>query len=834
MALLGNLTGSSQFFNDTAFYNGAVSSSLRMQDARLTETPSSTGNSKKWTFSAWIKRGTLADSYIFAGTPYDGYNGIAAIYFTSAGQLHTYYDTSGANPYGAVGPRLFRDTSSWYHLVWAVDAANTIHKIWINNELVSTDTGKYPPNYDYGINRSGSEMVIGDGAWDSYGSTNFNGYMAEINHCDGQYLEPDSFGETKNGIWIPLKDPSLTYGTNGFRLQFLQTGTSANSSGIGADTSGNGNHYKDTNLDAYDSNMPDSPEDNFCTMNPLHFRASYSMATLSEGNLAYGDAGLSSSWGAQFSTFNLNSGKWYAEVLTKGNSSCSIGVMNVGHYGYQHFLVQNPQNETGNWTLFMDGTDTKSRLNGSLADPTYTAFNNDQVLGIALNADDKELSFYVDGTLQTGLGSSGVIDISTGGSSNDAWSFTANTANGSGVTFVWNFGQDSSFAGDETATSNSDANSNGTFHTAPPSGYLAVCSANLPEPTIGPNSATQADDHFNTLIYDGNDDATRTFDVGFVSDWSWFKARNASGIGHQLYDSSRGVTKFLASNTNGAEDTNTEGVTSFNSSGLLAIGNSNFLNKSGRTHVLWNWKANGGVATASASEVDNANPAYSQQANPTAGFSIVTWTGTGADATLPHGLSEAPELIITKSRGYADHWYTYSKYSATSNPEQYELYLNLTLASYKDGGDNTRAWNATAPTSSVFSVGTSGAVNRDGDTFVAYCFHSVEGYSKIGSYSGNGNADGAFVYLGFRPAFIMLKCRDDVSSWNILDNKRDPDNTVNEYILPSSSDAAASLVQADFLSNGIKFRTTNAERNGTRVILYMAFAEAPFKYANAR
>jgi len=363
---------------------------------------------------------------------------------------------------------------------------------------------------------------------------------------------------------------------------------------------------------------------------------------------------------------------------------------------------------------------------------------------------------------------------------------------------------------------------------------LAICSSNMAEPTIGSNSATQADDHFNTLIYDGNDDATRTFDVGFVSDWSWFKARNASGIGHQLYDSSRGVTKFLASNTNGAEDTNTEGVTSFNSSGLLAIGNSNFLNKSGRTHVLWNWKANGGVATASASEVDNANPAYSQQANPTAGFSIVTWTGTGADATLPHGLSEAPELIITKSRGYADHWYTYSKYSATSNPEQYELYLNLTLASYKDGGDNTRAWNATAPTSSVFSVGTSGAVNRDGDTFVAYCFHSVEGYSKIGSYSGNGNADGAFVYLGFRPAFIMLKCRDDVSSWNILDNKRDPDNTVNEYILPSSSDAAASLVQADFLSNGIKFRTTNAERNGTRVILYMAFAEAPFKYANAR
>ena len=819
MALLGNLTGSSQFFNDTAFYNGAVSSSLRMQDARLTETPSSTGNSKKWTFSAWIKRGTLADSYIFAGTPYDGYNGIAAIYFTSAGQLHTYYDTSGANPYGAVGPRLFRDTSSWYHLVWAVDAANTIHKIWINNELVSTDTGKYPPNYDYGINRSGSEMVIGDGAWDSYGSTNFNGYMAEINHCDGQYLEPDSFGETKNGIWIPLKDPSLTYGTNGFRLQFLQTGTSANSSGIGADTSGQANHFAVNALAASDV-VPDSPENNFCTMNPLHFRASYGMATLSEGILAYGDAGLSSSWGAQFSTFNLNSGKWYAEVLTKGNSSCSIGVMNVGHYGYQHFLVQNPQNETGNWTLFMDGTDTKSRLNGSLADPTYTAFNNDQVLGIALNADDKELSFYVDGTLQTGLGSSGVIDISTGGSSNDAWSFTANTANGSGVTFVWNFGQDSSFAGDETATSNSDANSNGTFHTAPPSGYLAVCSANLPEPTIGPNSATQADDHFNTLIYDGNDDATRTFDVGFVSDWSWFKARNASGIGHQLYDSSRGVTKFLASNTNGAEDTNTEGVTSFNSSGLLAIGNSNFLNKSGRTHVLWNWKANGGTTSSNT----DGSITSTVQANTTAGFSIVTATSPSSGTwSVGHGLSKKPDMIIQKYRSGTGRWTTWHNILTSG---QY-LGLNETNAVASSG----TPFNFTI-TDSV--IGGNADYDNTSQTVVYYVFHNVEGYSRIGSYSGNGNEDGTFVYLGFRPAFIMLKCKDNVSSWNILDNKRDPDNTVNQYILPSSSDAEGSLVQADFLSNGIKFRTTNAERNGTRVILYMAFAEAPFKYANAR
>ena len=189
----------------TGFYSGATSRSLRMQDARLTRTPSSTGNPKKWTFSAWLKRTNLGQSYIFGGSPLaSGYDGIAAIYFNGSDQLHTYYDTSGSNPYGAVddGSRLYRDLGSWYHLCWAVDAENTIHKIWINNNLVSTNTGRYPPNFTYGLNNSGDEMVIGDGSWDSYGSPNFNGYMAEINYLDGQYLEPDSFAETKNGGFL--------------------------------------------------------------------------------------------------------------------------------------------------------------------------------------------------------------------------------------------------------------------------------------------------------------------------------------------------------------------------------------------------------------------------------------------------------------------------------------------------------------------------------------------------------------------------------------------------------------------------------------------------------
>ena len=187
-------------------------------------------------------------------------------------------------------------------------------------------------------------------------------------------------------------------------------------------------------------------------------------------------------------------------------------------------------------------------------------------------------------------------------------------------------------------------------------------------------------------------------------------------------------------------------------------------------------------------------------------------------------------MMIFKNRAVdGNGWIVYHA-GNTAAPETDFLFLNNTNAT----ADNANRFNDTAPTNSVFTLGADANINDNGVACIGFIFAEVEGYSKFGSYTGNGNVDGAFVYLGFRPAWILLKCQNDACSWNILDNTRDPINTVLEYILPNSADAAADLVQADFLSNGIKFRTTNAERNGTRVILYMAFAESPFKYANAR
>jgi len=824
VALLGNLTGSSQFFNDTAFYNGAVSSSLRMQDARLTETPGSTGNSKKWTFSAWIKRGTLADSYIFAGTPYDGYNGIAAIYFTAAGQLHTYYDTSGANPYGAVGSRLFRDTSSWYHLVWAVDAANTIHKIWINNELVSTDTGKYPPNYDYGINRSGSEMVIGDGSWDSYGSTNFNGYMAEINHCDGQYLEPDSFGETKNGVWIPLKDPSLTYGTNGFRLQFLQTGTSANSSGIGADTSGQANHFAVNALAASDV-VPDSPENNFCTLNPLQISDNDSNFFPSEGNLKL-SANSNSGYRNCSSTFSPMGFKGYFEFTGLSSMNFYLGPIED---------TTQPTNQdyadgSHNFLYFISDGQVQKSQGGTAAQAVRSA--SDHALGTIATGDVLGMAFDFTGTNRNvwlhrantyGTASGGAGNPATGanpvGTSSildSARPYRFNFGINNGARLHFNFGQDSSFGGNETAQGNTDENGNGDFYYAPPAGFLALCSANLPEPTIGPNSLTQADDHFNTVLYSGNGGTQNITGFGFQPDWIWDKSRNNT-FSHMLVDSSRGVGKYLRTNTNGAEVDDASILTHFISDGVT-VGDING-NASGSSSVMWGWKANGGTTSSNS----DGSITSTVQANTTAGFSIVTATSPSSGTwSVGHGLSKKPDMIIQKYLASSSRWTVWHNILTSGQ------YLGLNES------------NAIASSGTPFNFNITDSViggNADYDAtstaVVYYVFHSVDGYSKIGVYNPNNTTDNAFVHTGFKPAMVILKGAEiNNQEWGILDNKRPGYNSVY-FLQPQSNTTESTSNIVDFLSNGFKIRETGGVGYLTSNYIYMAFAEAPFKYANA-
>ena len=816
----------------TGFYSGATSRSLRMQDARLTRTPSSTGNPKKWTFSAWLKRTNLGQSYIFGGSPLaSGYDGIAAIYFNGSDQLHTYYDTSGSNPYGAVddGSRLYRDLGSWYHLCWAVDAENTIHKIWINNNLVSTNTGRYPPNFTYGLNNSGDEMVIGDGSWDSYGSPNFNGYMAEINYLDGQYLEPDSFAETKNGVWIPLKNPSLTYGTNGFRLQFLATGTSADSSGIGADTSGQGNHFALTSLAAGDVVL-DNPENNFATLNLLD----KSGGTFTEGNLRYD----TSSWDMATGTVLLPSGKWYYEVRVDAyNASAnafSVGIIQTNKIrgsGNSYYWSHSSWSTSSQGYLYGVNVNGTTEYKISAGSATSLSSHPDIVQGsvigifIDLESDTTSIKYNIDGGTPFELFTSMQdVDYTIGVSDYLAQ-------------LTFNFGQDSTFVGQETAGGNTDGNGKGDFHTALPSGhtdYLAICSANLSDPTIGPQTDTQADDHFDTILRVGHGSSGGSTPANFKADWIWEKVRSAS-YSHYLIDSSRGIvdgsTQVLITNTTNLETTGnwykppTSSSLEFNTNDWA----------SSFSLVDWIWKANGGTTTtndASSTSIGTIDSVF--QANTTSGFSIVTYTGTGSAGTIRHGLSVAPSMVIIKSRTGASvpNWVIGQDQSGFTG----QLYFDAGAFS-----SNSGSFNNTAPTSSVVSINTDSTVNQSTATYVMYCFANVEGYSKIGSWIGNGSTNGTFIHTGFRPAWIMLKRTSDSGGWQMLDNKRNTFNPVDNYLLPNLSlyeidgSTLSPSIGIDFLSNGFKLRTTENVYNANgNTYIYLAFAEQPFKFSNAR
>jgi hypothetical protein len=323
-------------------------------------------------------------------------------------------------------------------------------------------------------------------------------------------------------------------------------------------------------------------------------------------------------------------------------------------------------------------------------------------------------------------------------------------------------------------------------------------------------------DYFNIKLYTGNaTNPTTISGIGFQPDWVWTKLRAGGTEGHRFCDSVRGATKDLLSNTSSAESTNTIGLKSFNSDGYV-IGNSNGYNFNSGTFVSWNWLAGG-----SASSNSDGSITSSVSANTTAGFSIVKYTGTGSNATIGHGLGKKPEMIIVKAYEDAQQWAVqHSALGATKG-----LRINTSAAAYTS---STR-WNDTEPTSSVFSVGNEAEVNTNTEDHIAYCFTSIKGYSKFGSYTGNGNADGTFIYTGFKPAFVLIKQTNFGNSWRMYDNKRSTFNVVTKELYPNTSDSEATTDKMDFVSNGFKYRTssTNANESGSPYI-YMAFAESPF------
>ena len=321
-------------------------------------------------------------------------------------------------------------------------------------------------------------------------------------------------------------------------------------------------------------------------------------------------------------------------------------------------------------------------------------------------------------------------------------------------------------------------------------------------------------DYFNTKLYTGNAGTQSISGIGFRPDWIWTKGRSGAR-GHTLVDVIRGATKTLETATQTGEETHSNSITSIDSDGF-SLGNRNQGNANSETFVAWNWLAANGTASN-----ENGSITSTVSANQTSGFSIVSWTGNGSAATIGHGLGSAPKVVIIKSRDSSTAWFLGHESLGWTK------YMTLENAN----GENTDViWNNTAPTSSVFSVGGYSSTNGSGVKFIAYCFADTGNkFFKAGSYTGNGNADGTFVYLGFKPAWVLVKnTSGSGDNWILVDNKRLGYNPDNRLLFPNASNADYTDNNLDLLSNGFKARVSYDPNGSGNTMIYMAFAENPF------
>jgi len=327
------------------------------------------------------------------------------------------------------------------------------------------------------------------------------------------------------------------------------------------------------------------------------------------------------------------------------------------------------------------------------------------------------------------------------------------------------------------------------------------------------------DEYFNTKLYTGNGGTNAVTGVGFQPDWVWVKDRTSANS-HGLFDVIRGATNALLSNTDNATITNANYLQSFDSDGFT-LGSEGAFNTNTNNYASWNWLAGGtGVSNTDGSITSTVS------ANTISGFSIGTYTGTGASATIGHGLGTSPSMVIIKRTDSVENWRVHH---VGLTGLTYRLALDTTQAEYDETTSGLQSWN-----SSTFTLGSGGSYNASGGSFVFYAFAEKKGFSKFGSYTGNGSTDGTFIYTGFKPAFLIVKRTDSTADWVIMDNKRDTFNVLNKTLYPSTSDAEATSVDRfDFLSNGFKNRATSSFNNGSGAsYIYMAFAESPLVGTN--
>jgi hypothetical protein len=802
-----------RFFTNANASGYQLTRSLRFRasaTAYLNRTFGTPTSTTIWTWSAWLKRGGLGGTYRLFGASTSTY-----LTFNTSDQINLTLNGVSA----ATSTAVFRDPSSWYHIVYQQNGS--AQTIYVNNSSVATGTTAASI-----FNTAISHQIA------AANTTNyFDGYLGEINFIDGQALTPSSFGQTDSttGVWVPKKYTG-TYGNNGFYLPLTDTSSTTN---LVKDSSGNANNWTPNNISltagvTYDSmiDVPyctgqtggTQPSGNYAVLNPLNYFSIPAAApnTVVDGNLN-ATMVVGTYYNASASSIALPStGKFYCEIkyASGGTNGGSLGIFSNTYAGT---IASAPcfgvdWNASAQYVMHNGTNSSSADANCPSAAGQTIAIAVDMGAGKIWIGSDRASAGTI-AWMNSGSPASGtnpLISISGAGGLYTDWTIGTN---------IWYFAVTGAYTGGQVMQANFGQRA---FLNSPPSGFNALCAPNLASPTILNGAGYMA-----ATTYTGTGATLNVVDTvgttSFKPDLVWVKSRSAA-TDHKLTDSVRGATFALSTDTTSGQTTDTTGVTAFNSNGFTLGANANY-NTSAATYVGWQWLAGAGTTSSNS----NGSITSTVCVNTTSGFSVVTYTGSGANATVGHGLGIAPSMFFIKNTSTTTSWPLYH----TSIPATNYMLLNAN----NGATTGTSTFNSTAPTSTVFSIGTTTNINSSAVVYVAYCFAAIPGYSAFGSYTGNGSADGPFVYCGFRPRYLLIK-RSDVSGndWDVTDTSRYLYNTgaANRLYpdLPNVEDTGMSL---DIVSNGFKLRGTFTDGNvsgGTYI--YAAFAENPFNYSLAR
>jgi hypothetical protein len=795
------------FFNMGAFWKKPVGSgqtsngytigqSLRFNgsaDANLYRTFGSS-NRNAWTFSCWYKRaktGNTTYNIDVVFSPTDGGTVGNREQLNVSNDAISYVAANAS--YSVVSSQLLRDPSAYYHLVWSVDltqatAANRVRMFVNGVQVTAFSTASYPPqNWTGAMTNTAIAHYIGIAPYNPTGNGRAaDGVISEVYFIDGQALDATSFGttDTISGQWIP-KGYSGAYGTNGFYLKFADN-SNTTAATLGKDSSGNDNNWTPSGFATHDQVL-DSPTNNFCCINPMAPSVS---TALSAGNLVSTTTGSIGVYSGGTIGFGASE-KYYWEVLVNSTSAASGGNGSAIRIGIKDAETADTYDYV---SIYAGGTYYLGQKYSPAGFQAYTTtFAANDVVSVVWDGSTQTLTFWVNGSSKSAAFTGLTLKFIQP-------SISMNNYAGDKVTF--NFGQ-----GGQTGLTY-DAASGGRFKYTPPAGFKALSTANLPAPTI-----KKPNQHFTPLLYTGDGvDGRSVTGLSFQPDLVWIKSR-VNAYDHRISDSVRGGGKYLTSNQTYDEATCQSGVVgSFLSDGFTLTKNA------------------GSVAGVNDSNGTNNYVAWCWKKGTIPGFDIVTQNSIAGSATIAHGLGVAPSFIFGKSRTNAYSWWMYHKsMGATQSINCPSTNAALTRTT----------WQNLAPTASQFYVGNS---DFDGNA-VFYLWAEVAGFSKFGSYTGNGSADGPFIYCGFKPAFILIKRSDGGAyNWSIHDNKRSGYNTENNDLFANLSNAENSYPtpQMDLLSNGFKLRAADAAHalnelnTSSATYIFAAFAEAPFKYATAR